>query len=385
MTTQTQIQTQNKAAKGTFWTALIFYILITFEFFYMASPFAIYFYSVYAPWLNFINGNPALAWLSSFLLPHIVIETSSPFVNFHNVIGAILAVGGFLAFCVGACQVYYHKLTRQGAVLGGVYNFIRHPQYAALIVSGLGMLLLWPRYMVLIMFVTMFFVYYFLARAEERECIEKFGQPYVEYLQKTNMFLPFRLPLANRLPGLPAAGLKRAATILALYALSLAVTIGLANGLKSLAIDSLYAAYTPEAAYLSVAKINPATLEQIIAIAQAEASVQAKLAGASPSNPKFVNYVLPAEWNVSEIPMNQIESGEGHYFPADYNRNLYKIVFTRVDLHTSEAIQGKDILLNVVQRTPVVEVTVDLSQNKVVLVKEPPAHVRFEGVPVAIY
>ncbi len=41
--------------KRTFWALAIFYMLIAFEFFYMAGPFAIYFYSVYGPGLNFIN------------------------------------------------------------------------------------------------------------------------------------------------------------------------------------------------------------------------------------------------------------------------------------------------------------------------------------------
>ena len=57
---------QNRAIKRSFWGALAFYLLIAFEFFYMAGPFAAYFYSVYAPALNFFNRSPALSWLSSF-------------------------------------------------------------------------------------------------------------------------------------------------------------------------------------------------------------------------------------------------------------------------------------------------------------------------------
>jgi protein-S-isoprenylcysteine O-methyltransferase Ste14 len=382
-------QTQNKTVKGTFWTALVFYALITFEFFYMASPFAIYFYSVYAPWLNFLSGNATLAWLSSFILPHIVIETSNPLINLHNIVGGVLAVGGFLAFCVGACQVYYHKLARKGPVLGGVYNFIRHPQYAALIVSGLGMLLLWPRYMMLIMFVTMFFVYYFLALTEEQECSEKFGQSYTDYKNKTNMFLPFRVPLADKLPSLPTSGLKRLAAILALYVISLAAAIGLANGVKSLAVDSLYTVYQLNVAYVSVGRIDSSTFEKVIALAQADPEVQARLAAVPSANPKFINYVLPTEWNVSEIPMNQAtgDNGEGHQYPADYNKNLYKVVFTHATMRGNIDAQGKDILLNTDAdlRSPVVEVCVDLAQNKVVSISNPPAHIKYEGVPVPVY
>jgi protein-S-isoprenylcysteine O-methyltransferase Ste14 len=235
------IEKQNSSVRRTFWVAAAFYALIAFEFFYMASPFALYFYSVYAPGLNLPNNNPMLAWLSSFFLPHIVIETASPLMNLHNIIGGVLAAVGLMACCVGASQVYYHKLARKGAVTGGIYNFIRHPQYAALIISGFGMLLLWPRYMVLIMFTAMLFVYYFLARAEERECEEKFGQSYIDYRNKTNMFLPFRVPLVDKLPGLPASGLARVAAILGLYVITAAAAIGLANGIKSWTLDSLEA------------------------------------------------------------------------------------------------------------------------------------------------
>lgn len=41
--------------KRAFWTVAMFYMLVAFEFFYMASPFALYFYSVYRPGLDFIS------------------------------------------------------------------------------------------------------------------------------------------------------------------------------------------------------------------------------------------------------------------------------------------------------------------------------------------
>ena len=46
-------QTGNRVFKKSFWIAFAFYFLIGFEFFYMVSPFAVYFYSVYRPGLFF--------------------------------------------------------------------------------------------------------------------------------------------------------------------------------------------------------------------------------------------------------------------------------------------------------------------------------------------
>jgi hypothetical protein len=47
--------TENRLFKKYFWIGSAFYLLIGFEFFYMVSPFAVYFYSVYGPGLTFIN------------------------------------------------------------------------------------------------------------------------------------------------------------------------------------------------------------------------------------------------------------------------------------------------------------------------------------------
>lgn len=384
-TMSTQIQ-NNSTVKRTFWAVAIFYLLIGFEFFYMASPFAIYFYSVYRPGLTFMNNNPTLAWLSSVFLPHIVVETSSTLVNLHNVVGAILAILGFLAFCIGAGQVYYYKLTRKGAVTGGIYNVIRHPQYASLALCSFGLLLLWPRYIVLLSFITMLFAYYFLAKVEENECESKFGQAYIEYKNKTNMFLPFRVPLADKLPSLPKSGLKRYLAILMLYVITVVVAVGLANGLQSLALNSLYAVYTRDAAYISVANVENNTLEHIVETALTSSEVKVKLENVQEgAGTKFINYILPSEWHVSEIPMNPVEGNDGHHFPADYDKNLYRIVFTRAELRTDQEVEGKDIILNTVKRVPVGEVVVDLSQNQIVEIKDPPETIKYEGIPVPLY
>ncbi|UCG66093.1 MAG: isoprenylcysteine carboxylmethyltransferase family protein [Deltaproteobacteria bacterium] len=381
------MQPHGTSVKRAAWTVAVFYILIAFEFFYMASPFAIYFYSVCRPGLNFLNQVPGAAWLTSFFLPHIVAETSSTLVNLHNVVGAVLAILGFVTFCVGAGQVYYYRLTRKGAVTGGIYNIIRHPQYASFALCSFGLLLLWPRYIVLVMFMTMLFAYYFLAKVEERECEEKFGQSYIDYKNRTNMFLPFRIPLTEKLPNLPQSRLKKALSIAALYVLTVLVSLGLARGIQSLALDSLYALYSKDSAYISVSKIKPETMEKLVAIALANEDVQTKLGDAKDStNTKFLNYVLPAEWYVSEIPMNVVEGSPDHFLRSDdYDKSHYKIIFTKADLRTDRHVEGKELLLNTVKRIPIVEVWLDLSQSKVNNVQNPPATMKYENTPVPVY
>jgi len=382
------IQTQNKSVKRTFWTVAIFYMLIAFEFLYMASPFAIYFYSVYKPGLNFLNEYPGVAWLISFFLPHIVEQTSSILINLHNVVGAMLAVFGLGAFCAGAGHVYYFKLRRKGAVTGGVYNFIRHPQYASLAICSFGLLLLWPRYIVLIMFISILFAYYFLARVEERECEEKYGQSYIDYKRRTHMFFPFKIPLVDKLPGLPKSKLAKSLFVMFVYALTIAASIGLARGLQSLALESLYIFYSKDSAYLSVNKIEIDSLKKIAQIALANEEVQTRLENARDSvDTKFLNYVLPTAWCISEIPMNAVKNCNSNHFlslPA-YEKQLFKIIFTKAGLRTGRDGEGKEFLINIANRTPVFEVWLDLGQRNVITILDPPERVMNENIPVPIY
>ncbi len=381
-TATTTMHHKDTLTKRTFWAALAFYVLIAFEFFYMASPFAVYFYAVYRPGLEFLNSTPALAWLSQIFLPHIVIETASPIVNSHNVVGSILAISGFIAFCVGAAQVYYHKLTRKGAVTGGIYNIIRHPQYASFAVCSLGLLLLWPRYIVLAAFVTLLFAYYLLARLEERECEQKFGQPYLEYKSRTHMFLPFRLPGVDRLPAMPESGLQRCLAMFALYIAALGLSLGIAAALNVLSLNSLYSTYAGNSAYISISKITQPRIDQIVEIAVASPDVQARLNSFKDS--AFLNYILPAEWHVSEIPMNPVDGNDGHHFPRNFNTDRFRVVFTSAVLRTTKPVSANKILMQTEKRIPVVEAVVDLAQQRVVEIRDP--HItKYDDLPVPMY
>jgi protein-S-isoprenylcysteine O-methyltransferase Ste14 len=108
--------------------AWLFYAVFVFEILFMISPAALYFYSVYGPALNFLQASPATAWLTQFFLPHISV-TASPTLNMLGELGWLLVLTGTLLFLSAAVPLYWTKLRRRGAVTGGVYRFIRHPQY----------------------------------------------------------------------------------------------------------------------------------------------------------------------------------------------------------------------------------------------------------------
>lgn len=373
----------NSMIKGTFWGAALFYFLIAFEFFYMAGPFAAYFYSAYAPALNFFNDISILSWLNSFFLPHAVRQTSSALINAHEIIGSILAISGFVAFCVGACQVYYHKLAKKGIVTGGIYNFVRHPQYISFMICSFGLLILWPRYIVAIMFVTMIFAYYLLAKVEERECSEKFGQSYIEYLSKTNMFLPFTIKPISKLH-LPKTKGKKAIAIITIYVTTLLIVLGLAKGLQTLSINSLYSIYTDNSIDISVCELSDGKINDIMQIVNTDSQVVAILSGFDESS-QYINYILPTEWFAAEIPMNGVEVRQGHYSPKDYDTNHFKVIITKITTKGNDVVPVSDLLTNIHSREPITEIWIDLSKKQVTQVLDMPDNIRYEGVPVAIY
>jgi hypothetical protein len=273
-------------------------------------------------------------------------------------------------------------------VIGGVYNLIRHPQYVSLSVCSLGLLLAWPRYLVLISFVTMLFAYYFLARTEEQECEEKFGPSYRDYKNRTHMFLPFRVPGLDKLPTLPTSGAPHILAILGLYAATLLIVVGLAGGLRSVSLNAVTTVYAPNSAALAAIPLDNARVNQILQIAENDERVRQRRAGlAGSTGVKLVNYVLPDEWYLGDIPMNMGGHDEGHIEPENYNPNLYKVIFMQATVSpTAGDVQGKELVLHTIQRIPLFEARVDLAQNKVIeMVEIPLESIRWQGFPTPLF
>jgi len=73
----------------------------------------------------------------------------------------------------------------------GAYRFIRHPLYASLLFLGWGAFLKHPALLptILVGVATLFLVA--TGKADEAECLEKFGESYAAYIKTTKMFIPF--------------------------------------------------------------------------------------------------------------------------------------------------------------------------------------------------
>ena len=213
------------------WAVFLFYLAVGLEVIIMVTPFTVYFYSLYAPVLNRLEANPWTAWLTAFFLPHIS-YTGDPLLTALVYLGPVLLGLGLAVFFVCAFQVYSAKLFRRGVVSGGLYAWIRHPQYLGLGIAGLGLLLYWPRFIILIFYLTMLFAYYLLARNEEGRMERKFGESYRNYKAQIAMFLPDE-PGRKIFAWLTGRSTRKGWALAGLYLLVLLGGLGVAFGLRS--------------------------------------------------------------------------------------------------------------------------------------------------------
>lgn len=370
------------SARGLFWASAAFYILIAFEFFYMASPFAAYFYAVYGPGLDWLQQLGFSGWTLWFFLPPLVEETRSSVINNAEALGLVLFAGGLAVFAIGAFQVYRNKLRGGAAVTKGLYRYIRHPQYTALILASLGMLLVWPRFLVLFSTVTVIFAYAMLARAEESICLKKFPE-YTSFRDQTGMFLPkswtpFHLPpVKNRV--------LRCLLWVAALIVTIIVTTYAAFGIRQVAIQSLYTYPTDEGVYLSIIEIADADLVAVATIARNAPDALAALDPLDPGE-RILAYVLPTEMYVSEIPM-QLPEGQtfGHSIPTDRDPERLKVIFTRAEFTAGGLPEGGGIIAHAVNKYPLVEVHVNLEQRRVEASFPPPADTYYADIQVPLF
>lgn len=100
--------------------------------------------------------------------------------------GALINVGIAL-MAAGWWQVWRAK---DELVTGGLYRFVRHPQYTGFVLLITGFLIQWPTLLTLVLFPILIFAYVRLARREERGLEQRFGDEYVAYRAQTPMLLP---------------------------------------------------------------------------------------------------------------------------------------------------------------------------------------------------
>lgn len=191
-------------------------LFVILEPIWMLLPFAGFLYGSVLH-IQTLNRNPATAWLAHFVFPVLTLGW----------VGPALVLVGVALFLVGAGQIYWAKFRRCGLVTKGLYRFVRHPQYVSLTLFGVGILLTWGRAITFIAFHVMMFLYYHLARSEERTCIRLFGEAYERYRERTSFIFPgdrLLRPLARKLPTMRLPSPVRVA---AAFAVTMAICLAL--------------------------------------------------------------------------------------------------------------------------------------------------------------
>jgi protein-S-isoprenylcysteine O-methyltransferase Ste14 len=194
MTTQNNLDNK-KINHVTANSAIILSFIVALEIVIMISPFAFFFYAVFNPFLLALNQSIITRWLTAFFLPHMVVPPDGA-LTVIRILGSVFFVAGILVFLVCAGQVYFGKLLKKGTATKGLYVLIRHPQYVSLAFAALGLAIMWPRFLTLALLAVMLLLYYILAMDEERRMMNRFGESYAAYMNRTGMFLPRPIEMA---------------------------------------------------------------------------------------------------------------------------------------------------------------------------------------------
>ncbi len=387
------------------WAAIVFYLAIALEVVIMITPFTGYFYFVYAPVLGFLEARPATAWLTAFFLPHIS-DSGDPLLTVLAVLGPVLLGLGLIVFFVCAFQVYSAKLLRRGVVSGGLYARVRHPQYLGLAIAGLGLLLYWPRFLILVLYVTMLFVYYLLARDEERRMERKHGDSYRRYAESLPMFVPGSFGgrwIARRVGGRRLGGWGLSAA----FGVTLLASLGVAAAARAYSRGQLTTFQEGNLVAVSLTGGTEATLRARLDLALEDPQVQERLAE-HPADHTLVAYVLPQDYMMQHL-IADLGEHEAHHGGGDASGlgaaiahllNMYvlkprrqlragadspeqRVIFTMAETPANRAVPLGRALAARVLRLPLF--FTDLDETSVLMTMDTPPRISWGAIPVPAF
>jgi protein-S-isoprenylcysteine O-methyltransferase Ste14 len=101
------------------------------------------------------------------------------------VVSSIMILIGLGLIVLGWKKI--HKAT--GLVKNGIYRYSRHPQYLGILLITSAFIIQWPTVLTVIMWPILSIMYIRLAKKEEKEMEETFGEEYQEYKKEVPMLL----------------------------------------------------------------------------------------------------------------------------------------------------------------------------------------------------
>ncbi|SNQ60675.1 methyltransferase family protein [Candidatus Methanoperedens nitratireducens] len=100
-------------------------------------------------------------------------------------VSSIMILTGLALIVLGWRKI--HKAT--GLVKDGIYRYSRHPQYLGILLITSAFIIQWPTILTVIMWPILLIMYIRLAKKEEKEMEEKFGEEYLKYKEETAMLI----------------------------------------------------------------------------------------------------------------------------------------------------------------------------------------------------
>jgi len=391
---------------------IFFYCFIGIEIIIMISPFAVYFYSVYTPLLKFLGSSPLLSWTTEFFLPHMVFPDDPVIIGISYL--QILLVLGLVLFFSAAIPLYWGRFTGKGVVQISFYNKIRHPQYLFLAISGFGLLLYWPRFIILIFYVTMCYVYYLLARNEEGRMKKEHPEQYEQYLQHTPMFFP----------GEPGGKLFRTffgwlkpkwAALLCSYILVLVLSLSVAEGLRQYTISVLPKKVLPNVMLMPVFPRPTEEIEKFYkkarnAVGKSEFSAdigKANLVYLMPGdffltalvtdeNRRFSDDMIQRFPEILEWHQHRFKGGVRKFFKifynfvsslgtVDTNYDIERLIFMRVSDENGKLVKPSHVLDMGMHRKPVLLVDLNAYDYRVLSIIKTSENNKWGSVPMPTF
>jgi len=399
-------------------SAIVLSFIVGLEIVIMISPFAFFFYAAFNPFLLALNQSSMSRWLTAFFLPHMVVPTNEA-LTVIRILGSVFFVGGMLIFLVCAGQVYIGKVLKKGVATKGFYTFIRHPQYLGLGLGALGLAIMWPRFLTLTLFAVMLFLYYLLAKDEERRMTNRFGESYVVYMDRTGMFLPrfIEKVLTRNSKSQKRLGFGKAILI---FAVLLVVVIGSGFILRTYTIHHLPLVQVNRVDVIAITKEDLIAVKQLLPSVLEDPAIGSKLqAIENIEGHRVLAYFIPVdyvmqgmiantggEWKLFEQhktigmiteyifhPFTHLTEGHAHHPGMQaHNPNLHnspamrrRIIFIELSSSHGEFTSPFDDFGINITRTPLFFVDVHLHTGEILQIRDTPTGSGWGTVPTPIF
>jgi protein-S-isoprenylcysteine O-methyltransferase Ste14 len=414
-----QGRSNSSVGKRFAWISVIFLsFIVGLEIVIMISPFAFFFYAAFNPFLLALNQSWMTRWLTAFFLPHMVVPPNGV-LTVLRILGSVFFVAGMLVFFVCAGQVYLGKLLKKGVATKGLYVLIRHPQYLGLGLAALGLAIMWPRFLTLTLFAVMLFLYYLLAKDEERRMINRFGESYIAYMNRTGMFLPHFIERAFTGNPKPQQRLSIGKAI-AIFLVLLVMTVGSGFILRAYTVHHLPVEQVNRVDVITITKEDLMTAKQLLPSVLQDPAIASKLQMVENSKgQRLLAYFIPIdyvmqgmiahtgqEWKLFEQhktigmiteyifhPFSHLTEGHAHH-PGMQAHNLSmhdspsmkrRIIFIELSAGNKELTSPFDDFDINITREPLFFVDVHLHTGEILQVQDAPAGSGWGTVPTPMF